>query len=193
MNKSRFSATLKRELRGMPRAEIAKTVAYYEEMIDDKIEGGMTEEQATASLGDPKEIARSICAEGSAAAKPKTHSSLAPWAVVLLVLGSPLWVGLAAGALGLLVGFFAVVFSLGVAFFAVLAAMLAGGAAELLKAAFLVGRGGWQTVVSIGAGLLLLGVGLLLVALVKPAAAGLWRLAKLPVSGVKKLSGGKLK
>lgn len=189
MNKSRFSATLKRELRGMPRAEIAKTVAYYEEMIDDKIEGGMTEEQATASLGDPKEIARSICAEGPAAEKPKTHSSLAPWVVALLVLGFPLWVGLAAGALGLLVGFFAVVFSLGVAFFAVLAAMLAGGAAELLKAAFLVGSGGWQAVVSVGAGLLLLGVGLLLVALAKPAAAGIFHLLKLPFVGLKKTFG----
>lgn len=190
MNKKQFLAALKRKLRKMSREEIERTLSYYEEIIADKIDGGMTERNAVASLGDLDTIAATIRGEEAVKdAKVRTHASLAPWVILLLVLGFPLWIGLAGGALGIFIGFLAVMFALFVSFVAIMAALLAGGVVELAKAVFLIGTGGWQTLISLGAGILLVGVGILLTLAVKPVAQGLWKVVKLPFVGLKRIFG----
>ena len=206
MDREQFSKAFRRKLKGMPREEIAKTVSYYEEMIADKIEGGMSEREAVASLGDLDDLARSArgVATGSEEKPPRTHAAPAPWVILLIVLGSPLWIGIAAGLFGMIVGFFAVIFSLDVTFLAILAGLLigffaivfspdvallaliagslAGGVAELAKAVLLIGQGGWQVLISAGTGILLVGVGILLTLSIKPVAKWTWEVAKLPLA-----------
>ena len=63
MNKQSFLEKLAFELKGIPWQEIQKQKAYYEEMLDDMLEDGMTEEQAVEKLGDPVTIAREILQE----------------------------------------------------------------------------------------------------------------------------------
>ena len=204
MNKEQFIRVFRKKLRGMPREEIAKTVSYYEEMIADKIEGGMSEQEAVASLGNLDELARSARgAESETAEKqPRTHETPAPWVMVLLILGSPIWIGIGAGIFGilvgfwatlfslvvalfavvagLLIGFYAVVFSLDVTFFALIAGSFAGGIAELTKSVFIIGQGKWQVFISAGVGILLVGIGILLVLLIEPVTKITWKVAKLP-------------
>lgn len=60
MNKREFSDALRRELNGYPTEEVERSVSFYEEMIDDRVENGMTEEAAVASLGSVEEIAKKI-------------------------------------------------------------------------------------------------------------------------------------
>ena len=204
MNKEQFIKAFRKKLRGMPSEEIAKTVSYYEEMIADKIEGGMPEQEAVASLGNLDELARSARgAEPETAEKPpRTHKSPAPWVIVLLVLGSPIWIGIGAGLFGILVGFwsvlfslivtlfavaaglliafYAVVFSLDVTFFALIAGSFAGGVAELTKVVLIIGQGKWQVFISAGVGILLVGIGILLVLLIEPVTRLTWKVAKLP-------------
>lgn len=206
MNKEQFIKAFRKKMRGMPREEIAKTVSYYEEMIADKIEGGMKEQEAVASLGNLDELSRSARgAESETAEKPpRTHETPAPWVIVLLVLGSPIWIGIGAGIfgilvgfwatlfslvvaffvvmIGLLIGFYAVVFSLDITLFALLAGSFAGGVVELAKAVLLIGQNNDQVLISAGAGILLVGVGILLTLSIKPIAKWSWEIVKLPIA-----------
>src|SRR5699024_8416164 len=99
-SKQAYLEALRRELASLPAAEADKSVAFIEEMIDDRMEDGATEAEAVAALGSPAEVARSIAAElppiPGAVAKLKTGSRVANW--VLAVVLSPLWVPLAAAA-----------------------------------------------------------------------------------------------
>ena len=60
MNKSEFLNSLEEKLKELPKDEIRKTIDYYDEMIDDRIEDGMTEEEAVKSIGNSGDIALSI-------------------------------------------------------------------------------------------------------------------------------------
>ena len=50
MNKQQFTDRLKRKLSDLPASEINDRVAFYSEMIDDKIEEGFSEEDAVADV-----------------------------------------------------------------------------------------------------------------------------------------------
>ena len=58
MTKDEFILTLQNALSGMPRADLERTVQYYREMIEDRMEEGMGEEAAVADVGDPIELGR---------------------------------------------------------------------------------------------------------------------------------------
>ena len=60
MNKAQFLRTLGERLRGLPEIDIARSLDYWEEMIDDRTEDGMSEEEAVAAMGDPEAVAREI-------------------------------------------------------------------------------------------------------------------------------------
>lgn len=63
MKKQDFINQLKTELQGLPESEISDIIRDQEEMISDAMAAGRTEEQIISSLGDPKELARSLKAE----------------------------------------------------------------------------------------------------------------------------------
>ncbi len=63
MKKQDFINQLKTELKGLPATEINDIIRDQEEMISDAIVAGRTEEEIVNSLGDPKELARSLKAE----------------------------------------------------------------------------------------------------------------------------------
>ena len=48
MNKQEFLSALQNALAGLPKKDRQKTLAFYSEMIDDRMEDGMTEEEAVA-------------------------------------------------------------------------------------------------------------------------------------------------
>ncbi len=60
MNKEEFLNALRAGLAGLPQADIERSVQYYREMIDDRIEDGMREIDAVADIGDPRELAQAI-------------------------------------------------------------------------------------------------------------------------------------
>lgn len=65
MNKQEYLGQLRAALACLPEDEIAESVAFYEEMIDDRVADGLTEEDVVASLDDPKVAARTIIADVS--------------------------------------------------------------------------------------------------------------------------------
>ena len=63
MNKAEFLARLRRGLAGLPREDVEERLTFYSETIDDRMEEGLTEEEAVADLGDVDEIAAQIVAD----------------------------------------------------------------------------------------------------------------------------------
>lgn len=84
MKKAEFLACLRQRLISLPEDEAGKSAAFYSEMIDDRIEEGMTEEEAVAALGDPSGIAEAILQESGSTAQSAKSKAL--W---------PLWIGAA--------------------------------------------------------------------------------------------------
>lgn len=60
MNKQTFLKSLKKQLKFLKSAELQKNISYYEEMIADMVENGLTEEAAIDKIGTPETIAREI-------------------------------------------------------------------------------------------------------------------------------------
>lgn len=116
MSESRqaFLEALRRELASLPATEVEKSVAFIEEMIDDRMEDGATEVEAVAALGDPVEAARAIVAElppiPKAIVKSKTSSQTINW--VLAIVLSPIWVSLALVAASVALAIYLVIWGL---------------------------------------------------------------------------------
>jgi uncharacterized membrane protein len=98
MDKERYLARLRAALRGLPEADIAESLAYYTELIEDRMEEGMSEAAAVAQLPAPEAAAEEILLsqpmERIEAARVKTRRKLGAWEIILLVLGSPVWLPL---------------------------------------------------------------------------------------------------
>ena len=122
MNKNEFLSALEKELRGLPREDIEERLDFYSEMIDDKIEDGLSEEAAVAELGPAWKIAEQIVAKTPlvkiAKEKIKPKRGLKAWEIVLLALGSPIWLSIG-------IAVFAVIFSVYVSLWSVIVSLWA--------------------------------------------------------------------
>ena len=60
MNKDSFLIKLASALAGLPEEDIEKSLEFYSEMIDDRIEDGLSEAEAVAAVGTIEEIRAQI-------------------------------------------------------------------------------------------------------------------------------------
>lgn len=160
MNKREFLRSLSASLRGMPRGERAQSLEYYGEMIQDRMEEGLSEEEAVARLGSADEIARQILEGGGAQGKQGRRAPV--WMIALIVLGSPVWLALLFAFLAVVLAAYIVAWSLIAALYAVLLGMAVCGpfgalglVAEIVKGNFAL------AVLLLGGGCALLGLALL--------------------------------
>lgn len=116
MTKLEFLSVLREALAGLPQSDVDERISFYTEMIDDRMEEGLSEQEAIAAIGSMDEIVAQIIADTPITKlvkqKIKPKHRLSAWEIVLLALGSPIW-------LSLLIAAFAVVFSLYVSLWAV--------------------------------------------------------------------------
>lgn len=141
MNKQEFLDNLKGALSGLPQSEIDGRLAFYAEMIDDKVEEGMSEEQAVAELGSAEGIASKILSEIPITrlikerVKPKRRLSV--WEFVLLFLGLPVWfpliIAVFAVILTVYVAVWSVILSLWAVFVSFIASALFGAVCGVLS------------------------------------------------------------
>jgi uncharacterized membrane protein len=137
MNKQEFLNHLAARLASLPQSEIDKSIAYYVEMIDDRTEDGMTEEEAVAALGDIRSVAESIMYDLSIPALMKAKVSESKdrarnkgvW-LTFVIIGFPVWfpllMALAAVMLALYVSVWSIIISLYAVVISLGAACLAG-------------------------------------------------------------------
>lgn len=123
MSKQEFLDELRKGLSGIPQADIEERVNFYSEMIDDRIEEGLTEEEAVKELGPVQNIIAQIMSEiplvKIVKENVKAKRSLSGLEILLLVLGSPIWLTLLLAVLSVVFGIYAVIFSLLIAMWAV--------------------------------------------------------------------------
>ena len=129
-------------IKKLPKAERNKVLMFYREMIEDKIEGGKSEDGVIAELGNPNDVAQKILEENGIKhedkdiikASSKEIKSIKPkkggiplWVACLSgIVVVPVAIGLIATWLALIVSFWAVFVSLVVASFACCIAIFAG-------------------------------------------------------------------
>lgn len=196
MDKFEFMTTLEDGIKALPEKDRREILNYYSEMIDDRIEDGLSEEEAVADVGDVNEIIKQILRDTPLTKlvkeKVKTRRSLRAWEIILLILGSPVWlpvlIAMAAVVFAVGIGIWAVVFSIGVTAFALAVATIAtfvGAIVFAVKTGTIAGLG------MIGIALTVAGLAILFYFAAKAAAKGLVWSGKKIVSGIKSSFRGK--
>ena len=127
MNKKEFLSAVKRKIKGLPKNDVQKSLEYYEEMIADYMEEGMTETQAVASVGTVDDVAEQILAENPI--PPKIKRKLETWEIVLLWVCSPIWIPLLLSFGCILLSVYAVVWAVIISLYAVFLTFAVGGIA----------------------------------------------------------------
>ena len=131
MTKLEFILALNEKLSAYPKAEVQQRLSFYSEMIEDRMEDGLSEEEAVAAVGDVERIAAEIAAELTPEEAPKPPKP-APrewktWVIVLLIVGSPVWVSLAVGAGAAVLSLYASVWAVIISLWAVFGSLAACG------------------------------------------------------------------
>lgn len=196
MNKAEFTQQLTNSLAGLSQYDLSRSVDYYTEMIDDRVEDGMTEEEAVAALGSIDEIRSKILEEVPITKivkeKITPKRSFGAGEIILLVLGSPVWLPLLLAGiivcLAIYITFWSIIFSLYVADFSVFISGIAGLIVAIIKPG-----GSFGAMFYAGCGIALIGVAILLFFGFNQVTKGLLFISKMIILGIKKMfvGGGK--
>lgn len=131
MNKRTFLWKLRRGLKGLSKQEREERLTFLGEMIDDRMEEGLSEEEAVRSVGPMEEILReSLPENGDQTAEGRRKA----WEIVLLILGSPVWLSVLIAAFAVAVSLFAVLWAVIFSLWAVCICVPVCGAASLVYA-----------------------------------------------------------
>ena len=129
MSKEEFLAQLRGALAGLPQDDIEERLAFYSEIIEDRMEEGLSESEAVAAVGSIEAIVAQIVAETSlikiAKERIKPKRRLKAGEIVLLALGSPIWLSLGIAAFAVVLSLYAVLWSFIVSLWAIFASVAA--------------------------------------------------------------------
>lgn len=192
MTKREFLSDLGSRLSGLPAEDAQRSLEYYSEMIDDRVDDGLSEEEAVAAIGSIEGIAGGILSDVplTKIVKEKVlpKRKIGPWEIVLLVLGAPLWLSLILALAALVLSVYITLWAAVICLYAAVLSLGVCGAAGILGTFFLAAKG------QIEAGLLLLGGGLICLGLSIPffylsnlAAKAVIAAGKITVTGIKRL------
>lgn len=191
MRKQEFLCALKNRLSGLPEQDVEERLNFYSEMIDDRMEEGRTEEEAISDIGSVDEISAQIIADipltkiATERVKPKRRLKM--WEIVLLVLGSPIWLSLAIAAFSVILSLYVVLWSLIVSAWAVFVSFAACAIGFVIAGIFFaLGGNGLTGIAVVGAGIVCAGLSIFLFFGCKAATNGIIRLGKKIALGLKK-------
>lgn len=134
MTKMEFTDQLRRRLAKLPDYEISKTIAFYTESIDDRMEDGMSEADAVASVGDVDKIVSEILIDTPLTTliqkrikDSHSHSSHKTLWMVLAICGFPFWLPLALAGFALFLALYITIWAVVVSLCAAELALLLFG------------------------------------------------------------------
>ena len=183
MGKQEFLVQLRKGLSGLPQEDIEERLTFYGEMIDDRMEEGITEEEAVSAVGTVDEIVTQVVAETPlvkiAKERIKSKRRWSAGEIVLLALGSPIWLSLAIAAfaviLSLYISLWAVIISLWSVFVSLAACSIGG---VLTCVVFAVGGNGASGVAMLAVGIVCTGLAIFMFYGCKAATKGTLILTK---------------
>ena len=167
MGKEEFLSALRNSLSGLPKEDIERSIDYYSESIDDRIEDGLTDAEAVKAIGTVEEIVSQILMETPlpklVKTKVKPDRSLKAWEIVLLILGAPVWLPLILAAVIIILAVYIVIWSVVVVLYAADLSVAAGAVAGIFSAFVFVFTGHIvQAFLFFGAGLFCAGMAVLM-------------------------------
>ena len=192
MTKLKFLLTLNERLSALPKEDVEEHLNFYSEMIDDRIEDGLTEEEAVREIGTVDEIVTRIMEDIPVSAvikqKLKAKLKLSVLEIILLVLGSPLWLSLLIAVFAVLLSAYIVLWSIVISFWAVFVSVLFSGIGVILGAIVLICQSFSAVgVTGIGVGIICLGLSVLFFLGCKFITTGIVSVTKSIGVGFKKL------
>lgn len=136
MNKLKFILSLHDKLSFLSEEDLEERLAFYNEIIDDRMEEGLSEEEAVAQIGSVDQIVNQILEEtpikNLVKEKLKPKKRMKPWNIALLALGSPIWLSLLISAFAVLISLFAALWSVVISLWACFVSVAACAPAGIL-------------------------------------------------------------
>jgi len=187
MTRIEFFDELRFELSGLPQSEIGRIAEYYDEIFNEALDEGKTEQEICDILDTPEDIAGRVRAEIAfvRAEQEPSAKSMSTLLVVLLSIfalpiGLPIAIAVFAVILSLVITVFAVVVSLG----ATMIGLFAGGIIGLVYGIVMIISGSFLYGLSlVGASIALIGIGAL-------GGFGVYALCKVLFRGIAKCCRG---
>ena len=192
MNKQEFLAQLRQGLSGLPQEDIEEQLAFYSEMIDDRIEEGLSELEAVYAIGSVKDVVAQILADTPLTKlvkeKVKPKRTLKALEIVLLALGSPIWLSLLIAAFSIILAVYIVIWSVVVALWSIEASFAACALGGIVSAAiFAFQEHGLTGLAMLAAGIVCAGLAIFTFYGCKSATKGILLLTKKMALGIKTL------
>lgn len=166
MNKQEFLKALSERLDKLPENEKNKSINYYLEMIDDRIEEGASEDEAIDALGGIEEIAENIMSQypdANEKRSTKKRFNLNTVTIILLIIGSPIWLSILLAIISVIISIFSAVFGIAVALVSIVISFILGGIFAVVASPVIMFQNLLAGVFALGSGLTLVGLGILAV------------------------------
>ena len=191
MNKQEFLLQLRNGLSGLPKEDIEERVAFYNEMIEDQIEDGLSEEEAVSNIGEVDTVVKQIIADiplsKLAKKRMRPEKGLKTWEIILLILGFPLWFSLCVAAFAVVLSIYIVLWAVIVSFWTVFVSFAACFLGGIIAGTALAFSGFVLTGIAvIGVGIACAGLSIFSFYICKAASKGILILTKKVTVQVKK-------
>ncbi|MCL2351994.1 MAG: DUF1700 domain-containing protein [Firmicutes bacterium] len=185
MTKKEFMGRLSAALDGLPDRQ--KALDFYAEMIDDHMDDGMSEEAAVGSMEPVETIRNRTLSETpfTAIVRQQAQKPANVLGTALIVIGFPVWFPLLVAGASVIFSLFAVLLSLLASLFAVVLSLGLGGVAGVVSAIFAMPANPPYAVFAAGAGLILIGLSILMFIPALNAGRGVAGLIKRMMFGIK--------
>lgn len=192
MNKEEFLRELEAQLAVLPKSITEESLAFYSEMIDDRIEEGAGEEEAISEIGPVDQIVARIIEDTPVTKlvkeKVKSKGKMKAWEIVFLALGSPIWISLLIALFAIVLSVYIVLWSLIISIWAVEVSFWAGALlGVILGAAYFIFGEITNGLILISGFCICLGLSLFLFYGCKGATKGVLLLTKKILLGIKRL------
>ena len=167
MNKQEFLAQLRNGLVGMPQDDLEERLLFYEEMIDDRMEEGCSEEEAVSEIGSVEDVISQVVAEipltKLVKEKVTKKKGMKVWEVILLILGSPIWLSLLIAVFSVLLSIYISLWSVIISLWSVFVALVGCALGGVVGGVFIAINGyAASGVATLAAGFVCAGISILL-------------------------------
>ncbi len=163
MSKQEFLVQLRKGLSGLPQDDIEERLTFYSEMIDDRMEEGFSAEEAVSAVGSVDEIVAQVVADipltKFAKERIKSKRRLNAGEIVLLALGSPIWLSLGVAVFAVILSLYISLLSVIISLWAVFASLAACSVGGVLACViFIVGGNDASGIAMLAAGIVCAGL-----------------------------------
>lgn len=194
MRKIEFLYELDAKLAMLPEEDRARSIEYYSEIIDDRIEDGIPEEKAVAYLGSIDDIVAQIVSETplpkliKTKFKKKDNTSSKIWEIILIVFGFLVFgIPVIAAVFSVAISIYASLWAVVIVLFAVSVALFGGGIIAIIAFFPIIAMGYIPNAfIALGAGFISLGLVLPFFYIAKFSAIGAVLVSKGIILAIKK-------